>query len=170
MKRLVAIDQIASLVHVVRGHRVLLDADLAALYQVSTKRLNEQVSRNPGRFPADFAFQLTPPEVEILRSQFATSSAGWGGRRYRPRVFTEHGALMLSSVLKSRVAIETSIHVVRVFVQLRGLVAGHAELSRKLDALEARYDQQFKVVFDAIRELMTPPAPPPKRIGFRAGK
>ena len=146
----------------------MLDSDLARLYGVPTKRLTEQVKRNQDRFPHDFAFRLTPAEVLNLRSQIATSSDGHGGRRYVPLVFTEHGAVMLASVLQSQAAVEMSIHVVRAFVQLRGALAAHAELARKLAAMEARYDKRFRVVFDAIRELMAPPPPPPtKRIGFR---
>jgi ORF6N domain len=165
---LVPVDTIASVIHVVRGHRVMLDSDLAPLYGVATKRLNEQVKRNRARFPEDFAFRLTAEEVTGLRSQTATSNVGRGGRRYAPLVFTEHGAVMLASVLNSRVAVETSIQVVRAFVRLRGLLAAHTELARKLEVMEARYDKQFGVVFQAIRELMKPPAPPRKRIGFRA--
>lgn len=162
-------DSIADLIRVVRGQRVMLDSDLATLYGVSTKRLTEQVKRNLARFPEDFGFRLTPEEILSLRSQIATSNVTRGGRRYSPMVFTEHGAVMLASVLKSRAAVETSIRVVRAFVQLRGALVAHADLARKLTALEARYDKQFRVVFDAIRELMAPIAPPRKRIGFRAG-
>ena len=147
----------------------MLDADLAALFGVSTGRLNEQVKRNRGRFPADFMFTLTPDEAANLKSQFAISSRGWGGRRKLPNVFSEHGAVMLANVLRSRVAVEASIQVVRAFVQLREFALTHAELARRLDALEGRYDAQFKVVFQAIRELMAPPDPPRKRIGFRPG-
>jgi len=146
----------------------MLDSDLARLYGVPTKRLTEQVKRNEDRFPPDFAFRLSAAEVLNLRSQIATSSVGHGGRRYAPLVFTEHGAVMVASVLRSQAAVEMSIHVVRAFVQLRGALAAHAELARDLAAMEARYDKQFRVVFDAIRELMEPPPPPPsKRIGFR---
>jgi hypothetical protein len=158
---------IANLIYVVRGHRVMLDSDLARLYGVPTKRLNEQVKRNRARFPEDFGFRLTASEVVDLRSQIATSSVGPGGRRYAPLVFTEHGAVMLASVLSSRAAVETSIQVVRAFVQLRGVLVAHADLARKLAVMEAKHDKQFGVVFEAIRELMAPPAPPRKRIGFR---
>jgi hypothetical protein len=158
---------VANLIRVVRGHRVMLDFDLAVLYGVSTKRLKEQVKRNRARFPGDFAFQLTPEEVAILRSQIATSSGAWGGRRYIPMAFTEHGAVMLASVLKSRVAVETSVQVVRAFVQLRVALGTHAELARKLDAMEARYDQQFRAVFDAIRALLREDVKPRKQIGFQ---
>ena len=124
----------------------MLDADLAVLYGVPTGRLNEQVTRQGGRFPDDFAFRLTPEEASNLKSQFAISSGGWGGRRSSPRVFTEHGAVMLASVLRSRVAVEASIQVVRAFVHLRGLATTHAEFSRRLDQVERKYDGQFKVV------------------------
>lgn len=162
-------DQIVSAIHLVRGHRVMLDADLAVLYGVTTKRLNEQVARNQERFPEDFAFVLTAVEAEILKSQIATSRSGWGGRRKLPRAFTEHGAVMLASVLKSKVAVDASIQVVRAFVQLRGLAAAHADLARRLDQVEKKYDGQFRVVFQAVRDLMTPPVPARKRIGFHKG-
>ena len=129
---------------------------------------NEQVKRNRARFPEDFGFRLTASEVLDLRSQIAPSNIGRGGRRYAPLVFTEHGAVMLASVLNSRAAVETSIHVVRASVRLRGVLAAHADLARKLAIMEAKYDKQFGVVFEAIRELMVPPAPLRKRIGFRA--
>jgi hypothetical protein len=154
---IIAADEIEKSILLIRGQRVMLDRDLAVLYGVTTKRLNEQVRRNRDRFPADFMFQVTEKEGEILRSQIATSSEGWGGRRSLPYAFTEHGALMLASVLNSPVAILASIQVVRAFTQLRKMVASHFELARKLDALEKKYDSQFKVVFDAIRQLLFPP-------------
>jgi len=162
----VPVDAIAGLIHVVRGRRIMLDSDLARLYGVATKRLNEQVRRNEVRFPDDFAFQLTLEEVANLRSQIATSSGEWGGRRSRPLAFTEHGAVMLASVLNSPAAVETSIQVVRAFVQLRVALGSHAELARKLEAMEARYDQQFRAVFDAIRALIREDDKPRKQIGF----
>lgn len=147
----------------------MLDADLAVLYGVTTGRLNEQVKRNKDRFPPDFMFQLTPVELAALKSQIAISKPGRGGRRKLPSAFTEHGPVMLASVLNSPVAVQASIQVVRAFLQLRGILAAHSELARKLHELERKYDAQFRVVFDAIRELMEPPArPEPKRIGFRA--
>ncbi len=156
---------IQSKIILIRGEKVMLDADLAKLYEVSTKRLNEQVRRNPGRFPSDFMFQLTKEEYRILRSQFATSS--WGGRRYLPYAFTEQGVAMLSSVLDSERAILVNVEIMRTFVRLREILATHKYLARKLEELEKKYDEQFAVVFDAIRELMKPPEPPPKRrIGF----
>lgn len=165
---IVPLERIASAIHTVRGHRVMLDADLAVLYGVSTRRLNEQVTRNRARFPGDFMFKLSAREAADLTSQFATSSRGWGGRRKPPNVFTEHGAVMLASVLRSQIAVDASIQVVRAFVQLRGLIVTHAALGRRLDQLERKYNAQFKVVFQAIRELMEPPAPARKRIGFHA--
>jgi len=158
--------RIVSAIHEIRGHRVMLDCDLAALYGVSTSRLNEQVKRNQDRFPTDFMFRLTAGEASTLKSQFATSNAGRGGRRKLPNVFTEHGAVMLANVLRSGTAVQTSIQVVRAFVQLREFALTHAELARRLDELERRYDTRFKIVFQAIRELTTPPEPLHKRIGF----
>ncbi len=160
--------QIEQLIFVVRNVRVLLDSDLAILYGTSTKRLNEQVKRNLGRFPTDFMFRLSLEEYENLKSQFATSSFEHGGRRKLPLVFTEHGAIMLASVLSSPVAVSASIQVVRAFINLRRLLQSNIELARKLDSLETKYDQQFKVVFDAIRQLMIPPDPPRRRIGIRS--
>jgi hypothetical protein len=145
----------------------MLDVDLATLYGVTTKRLNEQVSRNVRRFPKDFMFQLTDSELQTLRSQIATSKPQRGGRRTRPYAFTEHGAIMLASVLNSDSAVAASVQVVRAFVRLRLAVASHAELARKLDAMERKYDAQFRVVFTAIRRLMSPPARAGGRIGFR---
>lgn len=166
---LVPAERIESMIFLIRGEKVMLDEDLAKLYGTTTKRLNEQVRRNMKRFPPDFMFQLTNQEVTALRSQSATSKrASRGGRRYPPLAFTEQGVAMLSSVLNSERSIEVNVLIMRAFVKLRQLLATHADLARKLDALEARYDAQFKVVFDAIRELMKPPLPPKKRpIGFR---
>jgi hypothetical protein len=149
-----------------RGHKVLLDADLAALYGVTTKRLKEQVRRNRSRFPEDFMFELTSEEVASLRSQFATSNKGRGGRRYAPYAFTEQGIAMLSTVLNSERAIQVNIEIMRAFVRLRQIMASNAQLARKLTELEKKYDAQFKVVFDAIRQLMTPPQPRKRKIGF----
>jgi hypothetical protein len=153
-----------------RGQKVMLDADLAALYGVTTKRLNEQVRRNPQRFPSDFVFQLTPEEYTALRSQTATSNApSRGGRRYLPYAFTEHGALMAANVLSSEQAIEASVYVVRAFVRLRAMIASNKELARKLDALEKKlttHDQAITGLIKAIRQLMDPPAPKRRGIGF----
>ncbi|MDA8130384.1 MAG: ORF6N domain-containing protein [Elusimicrobia bacterium] len=151
----------------VRGHRVMLDRDLGALYGVGTRDLNKAVSRNMERFPEDFMFRLDGSELENLMFQFGTSS--WGGTRKPPRVFTEHGILMLSSVLKSRRAIAVNIQIMRTFTRLRGLLASSRDLARKVAELEKKYDAQFKSVFDAIRALMEPPdGPEPKKItGFK---
>jgi len=163
---IVPVTRIQSMIYVIRGRKVMLDSDLAELYGVSTGRLNEQVKRNIDRFPEDFMFQLTQEEYEILRSQIATSRS-WGGRRYPPNAFTEHGAVMLASVLNSDIAVQASIGVVRAFIRLREMLASNKELSRRLDELEAKYDAQFKEVFKAIRELMEPPEKEQRRIGFR---
>jgi hypothetical protein len=141
---------------------------LAALYGAPTKAFNQAVTRNLGRFPADFMFQLTDEEFADLRSQSVTSS--WGERRYRPRAFTEQGAGMLSSVLYSQRAVQVNVEIMRAFVRLRQMLASRRDLARRLDALEKRYDAQFKVVFDAIRELMSPPAHRGRVIGFQAGR
>ena len=154
---LVPVERVESRILLIRGEKVILDADLAELYGATTKRLNEQVRRNLDRFPADFMFQLTDEEFAILRSQFATSRSGWGGRRYPPFVFTEHGAIMAANVLNSPRAVAVSVTVVRAFVRLRQILASHADLARKLEDLERRYDSQFKQVFAAIRALMAPP-------------
>ena len=163
---LVPMERIERAIIVVRGEKVMLDRDLAEIYGVETKRLNEQVRRNLNRFPVDFMFQLTPEEAESLRSQIATSNEGRGGRRYLPFAFTEHGALMLANVLHSERAAQTSVMVVRAFVKLRQMLSSNADLARKLATMEKKYDEQFKVVFDAIRQLMTPPARPKREIGF----
>jgi len=154
-----------SRINLIRGHRVMMDSDLAHVYGVTTKRLNEQVRCNRRRFPRDFAFRLTCPEADILRSQNATSS--WGGRRTLPLVFTEHGAVMLANVLNSKVAVHANVLVVRAFIRVRSLMGTHAELARKVQELESRYDGQFRAVFDAIRELMADAGGPSQdRIGF----
>src|SRR3990172_3085560 len=157
---------------VLRGHKVLLDADLAKLYGVETKVLLQALKRNPDRFPKDFMFQLTDQEFRDLRSQFVTSS--WGGRRYAPYVFTEQGVAMLSSVLNSPRAIAVNIEIIRAFVRLREIIASNKELARRLDELEARierklcsHDQAIAGILDAIRALMHSPEPTKKRrIGF----
>jgi hypothetical protein len=178
---LVPIDRIEQAILLIRGHKVMLDADLAVLYGVETRALVQAVKRNVSRFPDDFMFQLTEDEAATLRRHFGTSNAdggmnlrsqivissSWGGRRYRPYAFTEQGVAMLSSVLRSDRAVQVNVQIMRTFVKLRRLLATHEDLARKLDALERKYDQQFKAVFDAIRELMAPPDPKPRRrIGF----
>ena len=168
-QNLVPVERIERVILVLRGHKVIIDKNLAALYGVTTKRLNEQVKRNIDRFPNDFVFQLTAQEFNNLRSQFATSSTGWGGTRKLPLVFTEHGALMAASVLNSPKAIEMSIWVVRAFVKLRNILATHRQLAEKLNELERKlsiHDKQIVVLFDAIRGLMSPPEKPKRRIGF----
>lgn len=173
-KSLIAsVEQIESQIFLIRGQKVMLDADLAELYGVETKRFNEQVRRNSERFPEDFMFQLTAEEFVNLRSQIATSNnsvgntTGRGGRRHLPYAFTEHGAIMAASVLNSPRAVEASVQVVRAFVQLRQILASNSELSGKLAALEKKYDIKFRAVFEAIHELMTPSDHKKKRpIGF----
>lgn len=150
---------------IVRGQRVMLDRDLAALYKVETKALKRAVTRNAARFPSDFMFVLNPNEVVNLRCQIGTSNS-WGGSRYAPMAFTEQGVAMLSSVLKSDRAVQVNIAIMRAFVQLRNLLSSHADLARKVEELEKKYDSQFRTVFEAIRELMTPPEQPRKQIGF----
>jgi len=162
-------DAIMSNILIIRGHRVLLDSDLAALYQVETKALTRAVRRNAERFPGDFMFQLAAEESSSLRSQFGALKTGRGKhRKYAPYVFTEQGVAMLSSVLNSERAVQVNIEIMRAFVRLRETVSTHKDLARKLIALESRYDRQFKVVFDAIRGLMKEPEPKRRGIGFTA--
>jgi len=177
-------ENLVPLVRLVRGEKVLLDADLAALYGVSTKVLNQAVKRNLSRFPDDFMFQFTAQEWERLRSQIVTTSKGadrnWSqivtssrkhrGLTYRPYAFTEQGVAMLSSVLRSPRAVEVNIAIMRTFVQLRRLMDSNRDLARKIEAMEKKYDEQFAVVFDAIKRLIaedqTKTARPKRRIGF----
>jgi hypothetical protein len=165
--------RIEQAIFLVSGQRVILDTDLAALYGVPVKRLNEQVRRNAARFPADFAFELTREEYDSLRSQIATLKAGRGQHaKYLPRAFTEHGALMAASVLSSAKAIEMSVLVIRAFVRLRSLLSAHRQLAGRLEEMERRYaghDKQIAALFGALRELMAAPAKPTKRIGFESG-
>lgn len=170
---IIPFERIEDKIHTIRGKRVMLDADLAGLYGVTTRRLNEQVRRNADRFPVDFAFQLTNQEVSNLMSQNATSSgraSRHGGTRKQPLVFTEHGAIMAASVLNSPRAVEASVFVVRAFVKLRELAVAHKEIGRKLDELERKvsgHDRAIASLIHAIRELMVPPEPKKKRpIGF----
>lgn len=158
-RQLIPPERIEKCILLIRGHKVLLDSELAALYGVTTARLNQQVRRNIARFPADFAFMLSQKEFANLKLQFATSRSAWGGRRKLPLVFTEHGAVMAACVLNSPVAVAASISVVRAFVRLRTLLLSHMELARKLDALEAmlaEHDEKIIEVFETIRQLTTP--------------
>ena len=157
------------LVRSIRGERVILDSDLAKIYGVSTKRLNEQVRRNIGRFPQDFMLRLTAKESDRLRSQIATSNIGRGGRRSIPFAFTEYGAIMAANVLNSKRALQMSVYVVRAFVQLRGTLRANKELGRWLQELERRvekHDGEIYTIFEAIRRLMTVPEKPRRQIGF----
>jgi hypothetical protein len=164
---------IESRILIVRGHRVMLDSDLAKLYGVEVRTLNQAVKRNQERFPSDFMFQLAWKEIELSRSQSvilndASEYKEQRGKniKYRPNAFTEQGVAMLSSVLKSRRAVQVNVEIMRTFVRLRNMIGHNRELARRLDILESKYDRQFKVVFDAIRELMAPPPSPKRRIGF----
>ena len=169
-RSIVLVASIENRIYFVRGQKVMLDRDLAELYGVPTFRLNEQVKRNRKRFPSDFMFQLQLDEVNCLISQNAISKVGRGGRRKPAYVFTEQGVAMLSSVLKSDRAVQVNIAIMRAFVKLREIIATHRELADKIEALERRYekhDAQIQAVFKAIRQLLEPPATPPRRrIGF----
>lgn len=167
-RSLIPIERIEKSILLIRGHKVLIDADLARLYGTTTKRLNEQVKRNIERFPEDFMFRLTDDEFASLKEQATTLNGheGWGGRRYPPNVFTEHGALMAASLINTPLAVKVSIFVVRAFVRLRQTFQTQEDLARKIDDMEKKYDAQFRVVFDAIRQLMAPPKPKKNQIGF----
>jgi hypothetical protein len=158
-------EHIGNMILFVRGHKVLLDSDLATLYGVKTKVLNQAIKRNTDRFPKDFMFQLLEEEFADLRSQ-SKPTGRWGGRRYPPYVFTEQGVAMLSGVLNSHRAVQVNIAIMRTFVKLRQMLIDNSKIARKIEAMERKYDSQFKVVFDAIRELMAPPENPRRRIGF----
>jgi len=166
-KLLVPAERIEHAILVLRGQKVMLDSELAALYEVPVKALNQAVKRNLDRFPEDFMFQLSQEEATSLRSQSVTSKAGRGGRRTEPYAFTEQGVAMLSSVLRSQRAVHVNIEIMRAFVRLRQMLQQNTELARKLAALERKYDGQFKMVFEAIRDLMTPAPKERPRIGFR---
>ena len=161
---LVPVECIERVILVLRGHKVILDKDLATLYGVTTGNLNKAVARNIERFPDDFMFQLSPDEMENLIFHSGTSS--WGGTRKPPRAFTEQGVAMLSSVLRSQRAVQVNIEIMRAFVRLRQMLQQNADLARKLALLEKKYDAQFRAVFDAIRALMKPPEKAKRRIGF----
>jgi hypothetical protein len=177
------VDLVERRIYLIRGQKVMLDADLAELYHVSTKRLNEAVHRNPSRFPEDFMFQLTAEEAECLRSQIATSNSvepalrsqiatsngGRGGRRYLPYAFTEHGVAMLSSVLKSDRAVQMNIVIIRAFVKLREVLSSSKEVTRRIEQVETRLQRHgaaIGVLVDEIKKLKQPPASPKRRIGF----
>lgn len=164
----VPLERIERSILLIRGHRVMLDKDLADMYGVTTGNLNKAVSRNIDRFPIDFMFQLSKEESKHLKFHFGISS--WGGTRKPPRAFTEQGVAMLSSILRSKCAVRVNIEIMRTFVRLRLMLASNADLARKLIDLEKKYDRQFKTVFDAIRQLMTPSKPPRRKIGFTDGK
>jgi len=155
-------------IYIVRGLKVMLDSDLAELYQVETKNLNKAVKRNIARFPGDFMFQLTEEEWNLLRFQTGTSNTDRGGRRYMPYVFTEQGVAMLSSVLNSERSVQVNIAIMRAFVQLREIAVSHKDLLQKVNEMEKKYDENFRVVFAALKRLMEPqPLPLKRRIGFK---
>jgi len=161
-------ESVMNKIYLIRGKKVMLDEDLAILYQVETRRLNEQVKRNANRFPPDFMFQLTEDEFENLKSQFATSR--WGGRRKLPMAFTEQGVSMLSGVLNSDIAIQVHIQIIRVFAKMRELLLTHKEILLQLEKIEkklAGHDEDIALIFQYLKELLNPVQPPRKRIGFR---
>jgi hypothetical protein len=163
-------EAIASKILLIRAQKVMLDSDLAELYGVETKRLNEQVRRNIERFPEDFMFELTPQEWDNLKSQNATSSSTWGGRRNSPFAFTEHGVLMLSSVLSSHQAIAVNIHIIRVFIKMRELLSTHKDVLIKIDQVEKRiggHDEEIRLILKYLKELLNPQTEPMRRVGFK---
>jgi len=164
MTELVSIELIASKIYLIRNMKVMLDRDLAELYGVETKVLKQAVRRNIERFPADFMFELTKDEFNNLRSQIVTSS--WGGARYLPMAFSEHGVLMLSSVLNSERAVQVNIQIMRTFTKLREMMATHSDLKRKIESMEKKYDEQFQIVFEAIKQLLSEEDKPKKKIGY----
>ena len=162
---LIPVEAIETRIFPIRGKKVMLDKDLAELYKVETRTLIQSIKRNKDRFPEDFMFELSIAEIRHLRSQFVISKRG--GLRYRPFVFTEQGIAMLSSVLKSERAILVNIQIMRTFSRLRQIIAGNEQLRLKLESMEKQYDEQFKVVFEALRRVMKETAEPPKEIGFK---
>jgi hypothetical protein len=173
-EEIIPIQRIENKIHVIRGKRVMMDFDLADLYGVETKVLNQSVRRNLDRFPVDFMFKLSEQEFDILRSQIVTSSlrgqngtSSWGGTRYVPMVFTEQGVAMLSSVLRSKRAIAVNIQIMRTFTKFREMLQTHEDLRLKLEVMEKRYDEQFKIVFDAIKQLLETDVEEPSQIGYR---
>jgi len=166
--QLLKLQNIQKCIFVIRGKRVMLDSDLALIYEVTTARLNQQVRRNIDRFPEDFMFQLNKDEYLALMLQNATSKGGRGGRRKLPLVFTEHGAIMAANVLNSKRANQMSIFVVRAFVKMREMIESHINLLKKIEAMEKKYDIRFHIIFKAIKKLMNPPKEPikKKKLGF----
>ena len=166
MTDLIPIESIAGRIFLIRGHKVMLDRDLAVLYGVKTKALKQAVRRNISRFPDDFMFELSKEEFRNWRSQFVTSKEDKTGLRYAPMAFTEQGVAMLSTVLKSERAIDVNIAIMRAFVKMRQMLATHADLKRKIEEMETNYDEQFRVVFEAIRQLLEEDEKPKRKIGF----
>lgn len=164
MNEIIPMETITGSIHQIRGLKIILDRDLAQLYSVETKQLKRAVRRNISRFPEDFMFELSPEELENLRRQIDTSS--WGGTRYPPMAFTEQGVAMLSSVLNSERAIMVNIQIMRAFTQLRAMLATHADLKQKIEEMEQKYDERFRIVFEAIRQLLEEDAKPQRKIGF----
>ncbi len=166
-KSIIPVSRVKNSIFMIRNEKVMLDEDLAAMYGVETRALVQAVKRNMDRFPNDFVFQLSMDEFKNLKSQTVTSS--WGGRRKPPYAFTEQGVAMLSSVLRSKRAVLVNVEIIRTFVKLRRILATHDDLSKKLASMERKYDKQFKLVFDAIREIMAPKVTPKQRqIGFNS--
>ena len=166
MNDIIPIENITGLIYLIRGQRVILDRDIAELYGVETKRLKEQVKRNIERFPEDFMFELSTREYENLRSHFATSS--WGGTRYIPMAFTEHGILMISSVLKNDKAVQVNIQIMRAFMKMRQMIFDNTELRKEIDELRADTDGKFRIVFETLDQLLFIENKPKKKIGFMA--
>jgi phage regulator Rha-like protein len=169
MKHVIPLETIEQKIFLIRGHKVMMDRDLARLYGVTTFNLNKAVKRNLDRFPEDFMFQLTAEEFESLRFQIGMSKKGRGGRRYLPYTFTEQGVAMLSSVLRSKRAIQVNIAIMRTFVKLRRILSTHKILAQKLKELERKiekHDVEIQTIFEAIRQLMKPPEKPKRKIGF----
>jgi hypothetical protein len=168
LSNLIPIERVENKIFLIRDQKVILDRDLADLYGVTTKQLNQAVTRNATRFPDDFMFQLNENELQNLRSHFVT--ANWEMVRFPPRAFTEQGVAMLSSVLRGERAVQVNIMIMRAFVKMREIMSEHKELAKRIDNLEKKYDKQFTVVFDAIRQLMAPPPAAKKKFGFHTGK
>lgn len=166
MDPIIPMERIASRIYLIRGIKIMMDRDLAELYQVETKALKQAVRRNIDRFPNDFMFELTREEFQNWRSQFVTSKSDRMGLRYEPMVFTEQGVAMLSSVLNSKRAIQVNIQIMRAFTQLRQMLSTHEDIRRKIEAMEKKYDKNFRIVFEAIEQLLEIEAKPRKKIGF----